>query len=141
MVRHAAPAGADLLKEVEKLAGEGYGKGEIAERLGFRNPSTFSGRLVRASQQTGTPIPACRSRSKSAPKKPVQSVQVKPRGRGGSFGVNVPQEPLERLGAKPGDRLAVTVGRRRIVLAVKGEDQAAKAGPRQPRLVKGRKHR
>ena len=138
MARHSTLAGADLLKAVERLAGEGYGKGEIAERLGFKNPSTFSGRLVRASQQTGTPIPAFRSRSKSAPKKPVESVQVKPRGRSGSFGVNVPQEPLERLGAKAGDTLSVTVGRRRIVLAIQPKDKTAQAFPG-PRPVKNRK--
>ena len=39
MARQAGPAGADLLKEVERLAGEGYGKGEIAERLGLGRPS------------------------------------------------------------------------------------------------------
>ena len=136
MARHAGPAGADLLNEVERLAGEGLRRAEIAERLGFKNPTTFSSRLVRASQQTGKPIPAF----KASPKKPVESVQVKPRGRGGSFGVNVPQEPLERLGAKPGDTLAVTVGRRRIVLAVESEKKAARAASG-PRLVKDRKRR
>jgi antitoxin component of MazEF toxin-antitoxin module len=142
MAHHAAPAGADLLKEVERLAGEGYGKGDIAERLGFRNLSTFSGRLVRASQQTGKPVPVFRARSRATARRRVDIVQVKPRGRGDSFGVNVPQEPLERLGAKPGDRLAVTVGRRRVVLAVANAAvRKAAQTPAGPRLVKNRKRR
>jgi hypothetical protein len=60
MARQAGPAGADLLKEAERLAGEGYGKGEIAERLGFKNPTTFESRLVKASQQTASPFPPSR---------------------------------------------------------------------------------
>jgi hypothetical protein len=118
MARHAAQDGPDLLIEVERLAGEGLRRAEIAGRLGFKNLSTFSGRLVRASQQSGNPVPVFRAGSKATARKRVDIVQVKPRGRDDSFGVNVPQEPLERLGAKPGDRLAVTVGRRRVVLAV-----------------------
>jgi hypothetical protein len=137
MARHAAPAGADLLKEVERLAGEGYGKGEIAERLGFKNPTTFDSRLVKASQQTGRPIPAFRGRATRL-RKAVKRVRVKARGGDKAFGAYLPQEPLERLGAKPGDTLTVDVNRRRIVLAVEGEDKPAEAGPRQPRLVKGR---
>ena len=66
MAHGAGPAGAELLHEVEKLAAEGYGKGEIAQRLGFKNPATFSGRLIRASQQTGKPIPAFRGGSRTA---------------------------------------------------------------------------
>jgi hypothetical protein len=136
MARHAAPAGADLLKEVERLAGEGLRRAEIAERLGFKDPTRFSSRLVRASQQTGKPIPAF----KASPKKPVEAVQVKPRGKGVSFGVNIPQEPLERLGAKPGDMLAVTVGRRRVVLAIKSGEETVHTPPG-PRLVKNRTRR
>jgi hypothetical protein len=139
MPRHAAPAGADLLQEVERLASEGLRRAEIAQRLGFKNLSTFSGRLVRASQQTGQPVPVFRAGSKATARKRVDIVQVKPRGRGSSFGAHIPQEPLERLGAMPGDRLAVTVGRRRVVLVVEGGEQATEAGPRHPRLVKGRR--
>jgi hypothetical protein len=131
MAPHAAPAGADLLQEVERLADEEYDKGAIAERLGFRNPTTFDGRLVKASQQSGKSVPVFRAGSKATARKRVDIVQVKPRGRGNSFGVNVPQEPLERLGAKPGDTLSVNVSRRRIVLAVAsaGESMAAPAPP------------
>lgn len=139
MARHAAPAGADLLKEVERLAGEGYGKGEIAERLGFKNPTTFDSRLVKASQQTGKPIPAFKGRAVRS-RKAVERVRVKARGGDKAFGAYLPQEPLERLGAKPGDTLTVDVSRRRIVLAVEDSEQAA-APPRGPRLVKHRKSR
>jgi len=138
MARKAAPAGANFLKEVERLAGEGYGKGEIAQRLGFKNPTTFSGRLVRASQQTGKPIPPFKARARRT-RKGVDRVTVKPRGGDKAFGAYLPQEPLERLGAKPGDTLSVNVSRRRMVLAVVNEDNAAEQGPRQPRLVKRRK--
>lgn len=51
------------MRAVERLAGEGFGKGEIVERLGFNNPATFDSRLVRASQHTGKPIPAFKARS------------------------------------------------------------------------------
>jgi hypothetical protein len=138
MARQAGPAGADLLKEVERLAGEGYGKGEIAGRLGFKNPTTFESRLVKASQQTGKPVPAFKGRATRS-RKSVERVRVTARGGDRAFGAYLPQEPLERLGVKPGDTLSVNVSRRRIVLAVEGEEQAAEAGPRQPRLIKGRK--
>jgi len=138
MACQAGPAGADLLKEVERLAGEGYGKGEIAERLGFKNPTTFESRLVKASQRTGKPIPAFRGRATRS-RKSVDRVRIKARGGDRAFGAYLPQEPLERLGAKPGDTLTVNVSRRRIVLAVESGEKAAEAGPRHPRLIKGRK--
>ncbi len=137
MAHHGVPAGADLLKEVEKLAGEGYAKGEIAERLGFKNPTTFEGRLVKASQRTGRPVPAFAARAKAGRKR-VDVVQVKPRGQGQSFGVNIPQEPLARLGVKPGDRLSVAVSHQRIVLSVAGREQPSERAPRAPRLIKRR---
>jgi antitoxin component of MazEF toxin-antitoxin module len=142
MARHAAQAGADLLIEVERLAGEGLRRAEIAGRLGFKNLSKFSGRLVRASQQSGKSVPVFRAGSKATARKRVDIVQVKPRGRGNSFGVNVPQEPLERLGAKPGDTLSVNVSRRRVVLAVaRAEERKTAQAPAGPRLVKNRKRR
>lgn len=139
MARHTGPAGAVLLKEVERLAGNGYGKGEIAERLGFKNPTTFDSRLVKASQQTGRPIPAFKGRAVRS-RKAVERVRVKARGGDKAFGAYLPQEPLERLGAKPGDILSVNVSRRRIVLALEGGAQAAKARAG-PRLVKNRRRR
>jgi hypothetical protein len=138
MARQTVPAGADLLKEVERLAGEGLGKGEIAERLGFKSPTTFDSRLVKASQRTGKPIPVFKRRA-SRSRKSVDRVPVRARSGDRAFGAYLPQEPLERLGAKPGDTLTVNVSRRRIVLVVEGAEQATEASPRQPRLVKGRK--
>ena len=139
MARHAVPAGADLLQEVERLAGEGFGKGEIAERLGFKNPTTFDSRLVKASQRSGKPIPAFKGRATRS-RKSVERVRVTARGGDRAFGAYLPQEPLERLGAKPGDTLSVNVSRRRIVLAVESGEKAART-PSGPRLVKNRKRR
>ena len=65
---------------------------------------------------------------------------AKARGSDKAFGAYLPQESLESIGAKPGDTLTVTVGRRRIVLAVEGEEKAAQA-PSGPRLVKNRTRR
>jgi hypothetical protein len=139
MTRQTVPAGADLLKEVERLAGEGHGKGEIAERLGFKSPTTFDSRLVMASQRTGMSIPAFRGRATRS-RKSVERVRVTARGGDRAFGAYLPQEPLERLGVKPGDTLSVNVSRHRIVLAMEGEEQAPTT-PRGPRLVKDRKGR
>ncbi|MBI3993178.1 MAG: hypothetical protein HY342_07875 [Candidatus Lambdaproteobacteria bacterium] len=140
MAYNTQSSGADFLNDVERMAGEGFGKGEIAQRLGFKNTTTFSSWLVRASQKTGKPIPAFREGFKSNARLRVEAVEIRPRGRGQAFGVNIPQEPLERLGAKPGDTLSVTVGRRRIKLALAraGDAKAAPAAPRKPRLIKRR---
>jgi bifunctional DNA-binding transcriptional regulator/antitoxin component of YhaV-PrlF toxin-antitoxin module len=137
MARAAGLSGAALLNEVEKLAGDGYGKGEIAQRLGFKNPTTLTGRLVRASQQTGKPIPIIRHQPKARSKKRVEVVQIKRRGRGDAFGVAIPQEPLERLGVTAGDRLTVTVTGRRILLSP-AIDQGQQSGPKPPRLIRKR---
>jgi len=136
MARQTVPAGADLLKEVERLAGEGRGKGEIAERLGFKSPTTFDRGLVKASQRTGKPIPVFKRRA-SRSRKSVDRVRVTARGGDRAFGAYLPQEPLERLGVKPGDTLSVNVSRRRIVLSVEGQKKVAEATSG-PRLVKNR---
>ena len=129
---------AELMRRVEQFATEGYPKGEIAERVGIKNATTFTARLVRASQQTGKPIPAFKRRTRMPARKRVEAVQVKRRGKGASFGVNIPQEPLERLGAKPGDRLGVTVSGRRIMLTATEGDQHPQSGPKPPRLIRKR---
>lgn len=41
--------------------------------------------------------------------KRVEFVEVKRRGKGNAFGVNIPQEPLMRAKLKPGARLKVSV--------------------------------
>jgi len=141
MAGKAGLTGAELLQEVERLAGEGLKKGEIARRLGFKAPATFGTQLVRASQQTGKPVPAFRGARGTARKRHVETVEIKARGRGTTFGVNIQQEPLERIGAKPGDRLAVTAGRSRIAITLPRSDKAKATPPepRKPRLVKGRR--
>lgn len=138
MAREARPPDADFLKDVERLADEGYSKGEIAERLGFRSTTTFSSRLVKASQHARKPIPAFRTRAGGAGQR-VEHITVKARGPRSSFGAYLPREPLERLGVQPGDTLTVTVGRRRIVLALPREEEPAEREPRGPRLVKRRR--
>jgi len=130
----SAAAAARLLQAFKRLLGEGLSKAGIARRLGFRTTVTLDAQLRLASQRSGKPVPR-----PSLPKGAVREVQVKPRGRGTTFGVHIPAEPLARLGAKPGDRLAVTTARHRIVLRVVREEKAAEPGPRQPRLVKGRR--
>lgn len=135
MASDAPLSGATLLHEVERLAGEGLGRKEIAERLGFKSAYAFNHRLVKSSQQTGKPIPAFRSRRQTLAKR-TDLVRVRQRGRGQSFGVNVPKEPLEKLGLKPGDRLTVEVRNRRIFLAAEHARDASKTGPRPPRLIK-----
>lgn len=127
---------AELMRRVEQLAAEGCPKGEFAQRVGIKNMTTFTARLVRASQQTGKPIPAFKRRTKAPGRKRVQAVLVKRRGKGESFGVNIPQAPLERLGAGPGNRLAVTVSRRRVLLTLVQGDEHRPVGTKPPRLIR-----
>ena len=110
-----------LLKEVERLALEGRNQKQIAEVLGFKTTFTLNNRLVKASQKTGKPIPSFKqSRKGKMGKKRVEVVEIKRRGKGDAFGVNIPQEPLLRLGVKPGDKLKVSV-RGKIVSLTVGE--------------------
>ena len=111
----------NLLKEVERLAVEGNNQKQIAENLGFKTTFTLNNRLVKASQKTGKPIPSFKqSRKGRKGQKRVEIVEIKRRGKGDAFGVNIPQEPLTRLGVKPGDKLKVTV-RGKIVSLTVGE--------------------
>jgi len=100
----------DLLNQVEKLALDGQNQKQIAKALGFKTTFTLNNRLVKASQITGKPIPKYKSK-KDGKKglKRVELVEIKRRGKGSAFGVNVPQEPLMRAGLKPGDKLRVSV--------------------------------
>jgi hypothetical protein len=99
-----------LLTQVEKLADEGNNQKQIAKALGFKTTFTLNNRLVKASQITGRPVPKYKSsrRSKDEVKR-VEIVEVRRRGKGAAFGVNVPQEPLMRAGFKAGEKLRVTV--------------------------------
>ena len=106
-----------LLKQVEKLATEGNNQKQIAKQLGFKTTFTLNNRLVKASQLTGHPVPPFKpSRRGRKELKRVEQVEVKRRGKGNAFGVNVPQEPLMRAGLKPGDKLRVSVRGKTISL-------------------------
>jgi hypothetical protein len=106
-----------LLSQVEKLANEGHNQKEIAKALGFKTTFTLNNRLVKASQITGKPVPKYKpNRQGKKELKRVETVEVKRRGKGSAFGVNVPQEPLMRAGLKPGDKLRVSVRGKTISL-------------------------
>ncbi|MDH4246719.1 MAG: hypothetical protein OEW39_02755 [Deltaproteobacteria bacterium] len=107
-----------LLKDVEKLVGEGMNQKQIAKKLGFRTTFTLNNRLVKASQITGNSIPPFkRDRKGLKGKKRIEQVVVKRRGKGSAYGVNVPQEPLERAKIQPGDKLKVSIRGRVITLS------------------------
>lgn len=106
-----------LLKRVESLAGEGNNQKQIAKTLGFKTTFTLNNHLVKASQLTGNPVPPFKqNRRGKKGLKPVESVEVKRRGKGSAFGVNIPQEPLMRAGLKPGDKMKVAVRGKTISL-------------------------
>ncbi len=108
---------AELFKKVDSLAKQGLTQKQIAEQLGFKTAFTLNSRLVRASQATGKPIPAFKPPKKRV-EKPVETVEVKRRGKGEAFGVNIPQEPLNRVRAKAGSKFSIKAQRGRIVLTV-----------------------
>jgi hypothetical protein len=93
---------AELMRRVEQLAAEGCPKGEFAQRVGIKNMTTFTARLVRASQQTGKPIPAFKRRTKAPGRKRVQAVLVKRRGKGESFGGEHPPGAAGAAGSGAG---------------------------------------
>ena len=107
----------ELLKKVGTLAKQGLTQQQIAKEMGVSTILTLNNRLVRASQATGKPIPAFKPPKKRV-EKPVETVEVKRRGKGEAFGVNVPQEPLTRVGAKPGSKFSVKALKGRMVLTV-----------------------
>jgi hypothetical protein len=109
----------ELLTTVGSLAKQGMTQRQIAAELGFKTPFTLNNRLVKASQATGKPVPAFRPRRKTKLEKRVDAVKVKKRGKGEACGVNIPQEPLIRAGAKVGSRFSVKASRGRVVLTAK----------------------
>ncbi len=110
---------AELFQKVKSLVKNGKTQKEIAVELGFKTPFTLNNRLIKASQISGKPVPSFRPRKKDKPPKRVEMVVVKPRGRANAFGVNVPQEPLSRIGATAGTNLSVRVTKGRIALTGK----------------------
>jgi len=109
---------AELFNKVKTLAKQGLTQKQIATELGFKTPFTLNNRLVRASQASGKPVPAFRQPGKDKAEKRVETVEVKRRGKGEAFGVNIPQEPLARVGAMPGSKFSVKALKGRIVLTV-----------------------
>ncbi|MEE8396460.1 MAG: hypothetical protein V3S29_10435 [bacterium] len=107
---------AELLKTVATLAKQGLTQKQIAEELGYSTTFTLNNRLVKASQATGKPVPAFRGPGKAKAAKRVEMVEVKRRGKGSAFGVNIPQEPLTRVGAKPGSKFSVKTSKGGLVL-------------------------
>jgi len=108
----------ELLKSVSGFAKQGMTQKQIAEELGFSTTLTLNSRLVKASQATGKPVPAFRKSRKSKVEKRVETVEVRRRGKGDAFGLNVPMEPLVRVGLAPGAKLSVKALKGRIVLKV-----------------------
>lgn len=106
-----------LLKNVEKQAAQGHNQKQIAANLGLKTVFTLNNRLVKASQLTGHPVPPFKGGRRGAKGlKRIELVEVKRRGKGSAYGVNVPQEPLMRAGLKPGDKLRVSVRGKTISL-------------------------
>ncbi len=108
----------ELLEQVKSLAKRGMTQKQIAEELGLATTLTLNSRLLKASQATGKPIPAFRQGGTDKAEKRVETVQVKKRGKGDAFGVNIPQEPLVRAGIGAGSRLSVKALKGRIVLTL-----------------------
>ena len=110
---------AELLKLVASLAKQGLTQKQIAIELGLKTIFTLNTRLVKASQATGKPVPAFRPTKKGRAGKLVDTVEVKRRGKGEAFGVNIPQEPLALAGVKPGSKLSVKALKGRIALTMR----------------------
>ncbi|MFI5399818.1 MAG: hypothetical protein ACHQZQ_02035 [SAR324 cluster bacterium] len=106
----------DLLARVRKLAKGGSSQKDMAKALGLKTTITLQSRLLAASQITGKPIPVFRRRRGTNETGRIEFVEVKRRGPGDSFGVNIPQEPLARAGVNAGHRLNVTVRGKAIFL-------------------------
>lgn len=118
MAKDTKESALELLAHVERLAKEGHNQKEIAKALGFNTTFTLNNRLVKASQLTNRAVPPFRPhRGGKNGLKHVETVEVKRRGKGSAYGVNVPQEPLSRAGLKPGDRLRLSVRGRTITLS------------------------
>jgi len=116
MAKDTKETALELLTQVEKLANEGHNQKEIAKTLGFKTTFTLNNRLVKASQITNRPVPPFKPDRGGKKVKRVEFVEVKRRGKGNAYGVNIPQEPLMRAKLKPGDRLKVSVRGRTISL-------------------------
>ncbi len=99
----------ELLKSVRNLARQGLNQNQILGKLGFKNPFTLKNHLVKASQLAKIPIPQFGHQSGKDDNKKVEYSQVRRRGKGNAFGVNIPQEPLIRADMEVGDRVQIKV--------------------------------
>jgi hypothetical protein len=88
----------------------------MAKALGLKTTITLHSRLLAASQITGKPIPVFHRRRGTNEPERIEFLEVRRRGSGDSFGVNIPQEPLVRAGVNPGNRLNVKVRGKTIFL-------------------------
>lgn len=114
-----------LLTRVKALAKEGRTQAELAKALGLKSIVTLHSRLLKASQLTGKPIPPLKMAREAKGTRPVEVVEVRRRGKGESYGVNIPQEPLARAGFGAGAKLQVTVRGRAIFLRAAVPNQTA----------------
>lgn len=104
---------AELLKRVDTLAKQGVNQKQMAKELWFKTTFTMNNHLVRASQITGKSVPAFKQSQRPALKR-IEDVEVKRRGMGNSFGVNITQEPLTRAGFDVGNQLTVKISKNLI---------------------------
>ena len=116
--------GRELLAQVKNLAKAGHTQAELAQALGLKSVLTLHSHLLKASQLTGKPIPVFRAKRVRDEPKRTEIVEVRWRGpkKANAFGVNVPQDVLERAGLGSGNKVRVTVRGKAIFLqAAEGE--------------------
>lgn len=113
---HDKQSANEFLRKVIKYAEQGLNQKQIAAEMGLKTTFTLNSRLVRASQITGAPVPPFRGSRKRLTAMRVEILEVRRRGKGSSFGLNIPQEPLERAGLEPGDRMHIQVRGKKLVL-------------------------
>jgi hypothetical protein len=106
----------ELLAKVKRLAHAGHPQAELTKALGLKSVITLHSRLLRATQLTGKPIPNYRAKRSSDGAKRIEIIEVRRRGKANAFGVNIPQDPLERAGFAAGDKLRVTVRGKAVFL-------------------------
>jgi len=107
-----------LFDSVKKLAKEGKSPREIGLALGFKSPFSFQSKIILASQSLGKPVPVYSAKRGGTGTKTVETIKVKQRGKGESFGASIPKEVLERAQIPVDATLAVKCLKGRIILTV-----------------------
>ena len=106
-----------FLARVKGLARSGLNQRQISAEFGYKTTVTLMSRLLRASQSSRRPVPVIgRGGAIGGKSKRVEAVQIRRRGKGKAFGVNIPEEALRRAGVGNGDKLKLTVRRNHISL-------------------------